>query len=143
MPTNMQSRSQYLVLAQFCQDAITALSDYADRSAEFPRAILEQTVKALESVGRGDTYRFGQKPASALGSYEQLRTLEQVVRIDEALALTTGLLANEGSPDVKKRVADAIHLFTKLQGKALWNFEQPTPVAPPDLAELCRAFKTA
>ena len=149
MPTGLQSRSQYLVLAQFCQDAITALTNHVDGSAKFSndtREILERTLDALRSLQQRDAYRFGQRPASALGSYEQLRILGQVLRtpeqLEDALALTTGLLEGDEPPDPEK-VRDAIRLFTKLQGKALWNFEQPTPIAAPDLGELCRAFKTA
>jgi len=147
MPTNLQSRSQYLVLAEFSRRAIRALSNYADDgSSELPTDILQHTVDALQAVQQGDKYQFGQRPASALGSYEQLRTLEQVFRrpeeVGEAIALTTGLLKHEGVRDVTK-VRKVINLFTELQAKALWNFEQPAPVPSPDLEELCRAFKTA
>jgi hypothetical protein len=146
MPTNLQSRSQYLVLAEFCRKAIRALSGYVDGSAKFPTEDLQRTVDALQSIRQGDTYQFGQRPASALGSYEQLRTLEQVFRnpeeLGKSLALTTSLLEDKSPQDVTK-VKEVVRLFADLQAKALWNFEQPAPVPAPDLDELCRAFETA
>jgi hypothetical protein len=146
MPTDLQSRSQYLVLAEFCQRIIGSLSDYRDGTVELPRDILQDAVNALQFVKQGDPYRFGQKPAAALGSYEQVRTLEQVFRkpeqLNEALQLTAGLLADAPEQNEAK-VTEVIRLFTKLQTKALWNFEQPTPTAPPDISELCKAFGTA
>jgi len=145
MPTDLQSRTQFLALAEFCQDIISPLWDYIDGSAQLPADILQKASKALQSVKSGDSYKFGQRPAAALGSYEQVRTLEEVLRTpDRALKLTAQLLdpdAAEGA--TKARAREAIDLFSKLQRKALWNFEQPKQTAPPDVGELCRALKTA
>jgi hypothetical protein len=145
MPTDLQSRSQYLVLAEFCQELIDSLSDYVEGKAELPREILERTVDALQAVKKGDLYRFGQRPAAALGSFEQMRTLEQVLRsraqVDEALAATSALLAE--TPHDHANAKAVIDLFTRLQTKALWNFEQPTPAPAPDITELWNAFGRA
>jgi len=144
VPTDLQSRAQYLVLAEFCQGIINSLSDYRDGIAGLPRNVIKNAVDALRSAETGESYRFDQKPAAALGSYEQVRTLEQVFRkpdqLEEALSLLNGLLTENSQ---QSDANDVIKLFTRLQTKALWNFEQPVPIAPPDIGELCRAFKTA
>jgi len=148
MPTDLQSRTQYLALAEFCQGVISPLWDYVDGAAPLPTDILRRASQALQSVRSGDSYKFGQRPAAALGSYEQVRTLEEVWRtpqqLDGALKLTDELLdpyAAEGTTKVRAR--KVIELFSKLQTKALWNFEQPKQTAPPDVGELCRALETA
>jgi hypothetical protein len=132
-------------LAEFCQGIISPLWDYVDGAAPLPAEILGKASQALQSVKSGDSYKFGQRPAAALGSYEQVRTLEEVLRTpDSALRLTEELLdpgAAEG--DTKARAREVIELFSKLQRKALWNFEQPKQTAPPDVGELCRALQTA
>jgi len=135
-------------LAEFCQGVISPLWDYVDGAAPLPTDILRRASQALQSVRSGDSYKFGQRPAAALGSYEQVRTLEEVWRtpqqLDGALKLTDELLdpyAAEGTTKVRAR--KVIELFSKLQTKALWNFEQPKQTAPPDVGELCRALETA
>ncbi len=148
MPTDLQSRTQYLALAEFCQSIISSLSDYADGKEDLPAAELERAKTALESVKSGDPYKFGQRAAAALGSYEQVRTLEEVWRpqqVDDALGLTLALLHSEGGAEaeVTARAQKLIELFLKLQARALWNFEQPRRTSPPDVGELCRALRTA
>lgn len=147
MPTNFQSRTQYLALAEFCQEIISSLWNYVDGAAPLPMPILQVALQALKAVRSGDSYKFGQRPVAALGSYEQVRTLAEVwntQRVDEVLTLTAELLdpdATEGA--TKVGATRVIELFSRLQTKALWNFEQPKQTAPPDAGELCRAFKTA
>jgi hypothetical protein len=145
MPTDLQGRSQYLVLAEFCQELIDSVSDYLEGKAELPRKTLERAVEALQAVKKGDLYRFGQRPAAALGSFEQMRTLKQVfnspTQVDGALAVISALLTE--TPEDHANAQAVIELFAKLQTKALWNFEQPTPAAAPDISELWNAFKTA
>jgi hypothetical protein len=145
MPANLQSRTQYLVLAEFCQSIISSLFDYLD-GAPLPTDILREARAALEAVKSGDPYKFGQRTAAALGSYEQVRTLEEVwiePQLDDALKLTSDLLSDDVADDRAAKAGRIIELFSKLQGKALWNFEQPKQTAPPDVGELCRALKTA
>jgi len=145
MPTDLQSRTQFLALAEFCQDIISPLWEYIDGAAGLPEDILQKASRALQSIKSGESYKFGQRPAAALGSYEQVRTLEEVLKTpDSVLKLTARLLdpgAAEG--DTKDAAREVIELFSKLQRKALWNFEQPKQTAPPDVGELCRALKTA
>lgn len=146
MPTDLQSRTQYLALAEFCQDIIASLSDYVNGTTELPVQVLQEALKALQAVKSGDPYKFGRKTAAALGSYEQVRTLEEVWKepqLDEAVRLTSELLSNAVLDDKPIKARRIIDLFSRLQTKALWNFEQPKETAPPDVGELCRALKTA
>ncbi len=148
MPTDFQSRMQYLALAEFCQRIISSLWDYADGAEPLPESILREAFRALQAVKSGDSYKFGQRPAAALGSYEQVRTVEELLRtpeqFDDAVNLTAELLDADAAEDVKKvQAKKVIELFSRLQKKALWNFEQPKQTAPPDAGELCRALETA
>ena len=100
MPTDLQSRAQYLALAEFCQSVISSLSDYADGKGDLPVTELERTRTALESVKSGDPYKFGQRAAAALGSYEQVRTLEDVWKpqqINDALDLTNDCCTSDAA----------------------------------------------
>lgn len=148
MPTNLQSRAQYLALAEFCQSIISSLCDYVDKKRDLPTAELKKARVALRAVRSGDSYKFGQPAAAALGSYEQVRTLEEVWKtpqLEDVLALMDDLLGHAAGNN-SRRIAKAkklIKLFLKLQGRALWNFEQPTQTAPPDVGELCQALKIA
>jgi len=77
-----------------------------------------------------------------------VRTLEEVLKtpqqFDAALRITAELLDPDAAEGERKaRAREVIVLFSKLQTKALWNFEQPKQTAPPDVGELCRALKTA
>jgi len=148
MPTDLQTRTQYLALAEFCQSIIWPLCDYVEGTASLPTATLEKMRAALQSVTSGDPYRFGQRTAAALGSYEQVRTLEEVWKtpeqINSALELTVALLDDGGgTADTTSKAKMLIDLFLKLQATALWNFEQPKRTTPPDIWELCKALKTA
>src|ERR1017187_4975031 len=127
MPTDLQSRTQFLALAEFCQSIISPLWEYVAGGAPLRAEILRKASQALQSVKSGESYKFGQRPAAALGSYEQVRTLEEVLRTpDSALQLTAELLdPNAAEGDTKARARKVIVLFSKLQTKALWNFEQP------------------
>jgi hypothetical protein len=144
MPSDLQSRWQYLELARFCQGVISSLYIYLDKG-ELPNAVLEQSLEAIRSVQVGDPYRFSGGTAEALGSYEQVRTLEEVWKIkhlNEAVELTSALLREGTIEDKSAKAKRVIELFSKLQAKALWNFEQAKQTPPPDVGELCKALKT-
>src|SRR5260221_14748623 len=99
MPTDLQRRTQYLALAEFCQGIISSLWDYVDGKAPLAVEILRGALDALRSVKSGDSYKFGQRPAAALGSYEQVRTLEEVwtqQQFEDAISLTADLLSEAG-----------------------------------------------
>jgi hypothetical protein len=145
MPTDLQSRTQYLELAEFCQSIITSLSDYVEGKNQLSAEILQGPVTALESVRKGDPYRFGQRSAAGLCSYEQVRTLETCWKKpdqDAAAEMTAALLQNRDDlEDDKAKARKVIELFSRLQTRALWNFEQPNQTPPPDLRESCRTLK--
>lgn len=147
MPADLQSRTQYLALAEFCQDIISSLSDYID-GGSLPIGTLQNALEALQSFKSGDPYKFGQRPAAALGTYEQVRTIEEVWRtgqVETAVNLIAELLSATSDAESERvtKSRKVIELFLKLQTKALWNFEQPKQTAPPDIGELCRALNTA
>ena len=145
MPSDLQSRTQYLDLAEFCQRVISSLADYLEGTQPIPTETLQNAVAALQSVRSGDPYRFGQKTAAALGSYEQVRTLEECWKTPQQIAtvadLTAAVLRNEDLTEQRADARKVIELFSTLQKKALWNFERPRHSAPTDLLELCRTFK--
>ena len=147
MPAGIQSRTQFLILAEFCQKVISSLLDYINRRKALERSTLQEALGALTSVQSGNSYRFGQRSAAALSSYEEVRTLEEAwtpQQIGDAIRLTKELLNDtEEDPAKRQKAGELLTLFSKLQTKALWNFEQPRRTPPPDLGELCQAPKRA
>jgi len=148
MPTDLQVRTQYLALAEFCQRVISSLWDFIDGTAELQTEVLNDAQNALRSIKSGDPYGFGQRSVAALGSYEQVCTLEDVWRTpaqEEVLQLIAHLLnsAGQAPADAPATAKKLIKAFLKRQTKALWNFEQPKPSAPPDIGELCQALARA
>ena len=147
MPAGIQSRTQFLILAEFCQKVISSLLDYINGRKALERSTLQEALEALTSVQSGNSYRFGQRSAAALSSYEEVRTLEEAwtpQQIGDAIRLTKELLTDtEEDPAKRQKAGELLTLFSKLQTKALWNFEQPRRTPPPDLGELCQALKRA
>jgi len=147
MPAGLQSRTQFLILAEFCQKVISSLLDYINGGKQLQRDALEEALEALKSVQSRDSYRFGQRSAAVLSSYEEVRTLEEAWtsdQITDAIRLTSELLQDTDGDDTKRtKAGELLALFSKLQIKALWNFEQPRRTPPPDLGELCQAHKIA
>jgi hypothetical protein len=145
MPAGIQSRTQFLILAEFCQEVISSLLDYINGSSRLQANTLTKVLRALRSVQSGDPYSFAQRSAAAFSSYEQIRTLEEALskqEIDEAVKLTKELLAGTGAGPRKRATAKKLMaLFSRLRTKALWNFEQPKQTPPPDLRELCEALE--
>jgi len=147
MPTDLQSRTQYLALAEFCQPVIGSLSDYVEGTAPLREDALRGAQIALQFVKEGAPYSFGGRTAAALGNYDQVRTLEEAWRDPEDFAdvikLTSDLLNNSDllKDDRTAKARRLINLFLKLQAKALWNFEQPKQAAAPDVGELCKALR--
>jgi hypothetical protein len=146
MPAGIQSRTQFLILAEFCQEVISSLLDYINGSSRLQASTLTKVLRALKSVQSGDPYSFAQRSAAAFSSYEQIRTLEEALskeEIDEAVKLTKDLLAAGANRRKRAMAKKLITLFSRLRTKALWNFEQPQQTPPPDLRELCEALETA
>jgi len=138
VPASYRSRSQHLSLAHFSHDLIERLFEYIDgkhQSLELSHQLAE-ALQSLEDVKAGDLYKFGLKRSAAIGTSEQVRTLEEIwsgPEIDKVI----GLIKRLKDEPLKHRPADArklIELFSKLRAKALWNFEQSVR-RPVDLRE--------
>jgi hypothetical protein len=147
MPAGVQSRTKFLVLAEFCQKVISSLLGYLSGANQLSGSTMAEALRALRSVQSGDSYRFGQRSSAALSSYEEVRTLEEAwtpQQIDDAIRFTAELLEDiEGHHAKREKAEELLALFSRLQAKALWNFEQPRPASTPDLRELCQALKRA
>src|SRR5271154_189523 len=104
MPAGIHSRTQFLVLAEFCQKVISSLLDYINERKALERSTLEEALLALKFV-RSGSYRFGQRSAAALSSYEEVRTLQEAwtaQQIDDAIRLTTEILGEAEEDHLKK-----------------------------------------
>src|ERR1017187_4310536 len=90
--------------------------------------------EALNSLQRAkDPSASSLRRATAFGSYEQLRTLEEVWTDRDranAIRMLRTILRAPNSPNSTRVANDLITLFSDLQNQALWNFEQPKPVSP-------------
>ena len=138
-PIDLQDRAQYLSLALFAQDVVTVLMEYVN---ENERGRLKAALKdALNSLKGAERPSASSQRRAAFGSYEQLRTLEEVWKpADRAKAkqMIQEILRKPENPKAKPAANDLINLFSKLQDQALWNFEQPRPVSPRTMERLCR-----
>ena len=139
-PIDLQDRAQYLSLALFAQQIVSVLMEFADekKSAKLKNAL----EGALNSLHRAkDPTAFSESKATAFGSYEQLRTLEEVWSDQDrtrAIRMIRAVLRDPNSPKSREIANELIALFSDLQNQALWNFEQPKPVSPRVLQRLCQ-----
>ncbi|MFL6439452.1 MAG: hypothetical protein ACJ71Q_17890 [Terriglobales bacterium] len=140
-PMELQDRAQYLSLALFAQNVISALMEYVDEDKI--GKLRPSLSDALASVKQAEEQTSNSTPnrVIALNSYEQLRTIDEVWDHNQrtkAVALMTGILSSPQGAKTKARAEELISLFSKLQSQALWNYEQPTPVSPSIMQRLCR-----
>jgi hypothetical protein len=148
MPTSLQSRTQYLTLAEFCQSLIAGLMDYADQDSAALAASLKmglrRTLQSLEAISSGQLHALARAKSAPLATFDQVRTLQEVWNTAELAGVADGirnLLANDTGRGRKLHSAERlIDQFTKLQMRALWNFRQPTQALPKSFRELCRAL---
>jgi hypothetical protein len=139
-PIDIQDRAQYLSLALFAQQIVSVLMEFVD---ERKSAKLTNTLKeALISLRRAkDPTAFSGSKATAFGSYEQVRTLEEVWSDKDrarAVRMIRAVLHAPDSSRARKVAEQLITLFSDLQNQALWNFEQPKPVSPRVMQRLCQ-----
>ena len=137
----LQDRAQYLSLALFAQNVISALMAYVDdgKVAKLRPSLSDALASIQQSKSQGPVS--SQHRVTALNSYEHLRTLEEVwdhKQRSKAVALMTEVLSAPHAAKAKPRAEELISLFSKLQSQALWNFEQPTPVSPKIMQRLCQ-----
>jgi hypothetical protein len=139
-PIDLQDRAQYLSLALFAQEVVSALLQYVDEDKnDNLNTALEGALGSLE-VAESVTVA-SHRRAAAFTSYEQLRTLDEVWKPserDKAKRMIQVILRQPRSSRAKPAANSLIELFSKLQDQALWNFEQPRPVSPGAMQSLCK-----
>lgn len=137
----LQDRAQYLSLALFAQNVISALMEYVDEGkAAKLKPSLRDALQSLEQAN-GQSSAISHRRVVAFKTYEHLRTLDEVWNPKQrakAISLTKQILSAPRGPRSKDRAEELISLFSKLQSQALWNFEQPTPVSPTIMQRLCQ-----
>lgn len=138
-PIDLQDRAQYLALALFAQEVVSVLLQYVDENR---RESLKPTLKeALVSLKQAERPSLPSRKVAAFGTYEQLRTLDDVWKQpdrESAKQMIQAVLREPNNPRTKPIANDLIKLFSELQEQALWNFEQPRPVSPDALQRLCK-----
>src|SRR6266567_1538535 len=130
MPIDLQDRTQYLELALFSQNVISALLDFVDKNKpDRLEASLKEALLSLEAVNSGDLTKLVAEHVAAFSSYEQLKTLEEVWSPAQQRAATGMIrdLLKSPMPIAKKRAIaeQLVELFSKLQSQALRHFNQP------------------
>jgi len=148
MPASLQSRTQYLALAEFCQNVIAGLMDFTDGTAAAPSSLLRpklrEALQSLDAISSGQLHALARAGASPFGTFEQVRTLQEVwddAELRKGARLIRRLLAPGPArvPNVRS-AEELIELFSRLQTRALWNFRQPRQPLPKSFRELCRAL---
>jgi hypothetical protein len=148
MPTSLQSRTQYLALAEFCQNVIEGLMDFTDEGATAAdselRSRLREALHSFQAISSGQLHALARTSPTPFVTFEQVRTLQEVwgdAQLDKAVRLIKGMLAASSSREQKLEFAQGlIQLFSRLQTKALWNFRRPRQALPRSFRELCRAL---
>jgi hypothetical protein len=148
MPTSLQSRTQYLALAEFCQSVIAGLMDFIDGGASTAtsalRSRLREAHQSFEAISSGQLHALARPTSTTpFGTFEQVRTLQEVwddAQLGTAVRLIKRLLAPSAKQQKLESAQRLIELFSKLQTKALWNFRQPRQALPRSFRELCRAL---
>ena len=139
-PMDLQDRAQYLSLALFAQQMISALMEYADEGkSQRLNTSLRQALNSL--LLAKDPSPSASRKVIAFSSYEQIRTLEEVWSNKDrvnAIRMMRAILRAPNSPKSKEVANDLISMFSGLQNQALWNFEQPKPVSPRVMQRLCQ-----
>jgi hypothetical protein len=138
-PMDLQDRAQYLSLAMFAQQVISVLMEFADEGKTDHLSFLDEALNSLQHASNPSASP--SRRATALGSYEQLRTLEEVWSDKgrkKAIQMICTIQRAPNSPGSKQVANDLIDLFSNLQNQALWNFEQPKPVSQKVMQRLCQ-----
>ena len=141
MPVDLQGRGQYLELALFSQNVVSALLEFVDKDREDRlEPSLNEALTSLNAVTSDDLNRLVGERVAAFSSYEQLKTLNEVWSKDDIVwskddikeaAEVISRLLNAPKPSKKKADAERlVDLFSKLQKQALRrHFQQPLDAA--------------
>lgn len=140
-PIDLQDRARYLSLALFAQEVVAVLIKYVDDDQDQKlRPTLEEAFQSLEAV-EPKAEVLSHRRAAAFTNYEQLRTLDEVwkpIDREEAKRMIQMVLQEPRNLNAKPAASRLIDLFSRLQDRALWNFEQPRPVSPGAMQRLCK-----
>lgn len=137
---DLQDRAQYLSLALFAQKLVQALMDYVDenKTARLKPSLAEALDSLLQAKRPS---AFSRRRVVAFGSYEHLRTIDEVwtaKKREQAIRLMRTVLRAPHKTKTKTAANELIGLFSELQNQALWNFEQPKPVSQKVMQRLCQ-----
>jgi hypothetical protein len=143
MGIDSRDRAQYLSLALFAQRVVTALMEYVDDGRRNTlKPSLQEALDSLKGIESKKRAPLAHVRAAAFGSYEHLRTLEEVwdpkERTECIRMIHTLLRSASGESDATRQAERLIVLFSRLQNQALWNFEQPKPVSQTVVQQLCQ-----
>jgi len=140
-PIDLQDRARYLSLALFAQEVVSVLIKYVDEEQNQKlESALQDALSSLEAAEPKAAVQ-SHRRAAAFTNYEQLRTLEEVWKPadrEAAKQMLQTVLREPRNPDAKSAANKLIDLFSRLQDRALWNFEQPRPVSPGAMQRLCK-----
>jgi hypothetical protein len=123
----------------FAQQVISVLMEFADEGKTDHLSFLDEALGSLQHATNPSASP--SRRATALGSYEQLRTLEEVWSDKgrkKAIQMIRTIQRAPSSPGSKLVANELIDLFSNLQNQALWNFEQPKPVSQKVMQRLCQ-----
>ena len=134
MPNDLQGRTQYLELALFSQNVVSALLDFVDKNKQDRlEASLKGALSSLDAVNSRQLTKLVGEPVAAFANYQQLKTLKEVWTAadrDAAAGMIRDLLEPQKPAAAKKAEAERLlDLFSKLQNRALRHFQQPTKAA--------------
>jgi len=133
MPTDLQDRTQYLELALFSQNVISALLDFVDKNRQERLESLSEAQSSLDAVNSDDLKRLVGERMAAFSSYEQLKTLTDAWSAEDrnnAIEMIRDLLESPKPLSAKRAIAERlVKLFSRLQTQALRYFEQPADPA--------------
>jgi hypothetical protein len=131
-------RSQYLALAQLCQDFIDRIINYLE-DGDWP-PLHELAVEWSGSLsGVPNPQMRGSR--AAFGSYEYLKTLNEVWDRSQAENVRRAVADLSQLPDsntARDAAEQLIRPFEALATQALWNFQQPELEVPRGILELCQ-----
>jgi hypothetical protein len=139
-----QDRVPYLSIGVFAQKTIDSLIKFVETgNCETLEVYVREALDSLKAATGEQRAAEAPRAMHALPSYEQMRTLNEVVptpeRRAEIIAVLEELLHKRGDRQQQRRNAEkAIQFFYTLENRALRNFDQPTEPLPRGIRELCK-----
>lgn len=142
MPVDFQSRTKYLTLALFAQNVQDELERcFHDDPSWRQSAVLLSAASSLKALLNKDSHT-PTALAHVFDNYDQLRTLQEGwTEEDKQTALNSleVLLSVDANRLTTRKEAEVLmHLFEKLELRALWNFDQGENVVPEGIRHLCQ-----